>query len=77
MDLISSLLEKGYDIHITCEARRTEKDNTGANLPNGRDTYGLYNYKLEGPKTIESEWPGFFAYEDLLADISKKVKFKK
>ena len=39
---IINLIKKGYDIHILCDARRTETDSTGKELPNGRDFYGLY-----------------------------------
>lgn len=67
------LVKKGYEIHIICDMRRTENDTTGEELPNGRDFYGLYNYKitdLEGTE-YENEWPGFYNIEDMLKEIEK------
>jgi hypothetical protein len=73
--MLRKLLKLGYDIHITCEYRRTDKDSSGKKLPNGRDNYGLYNYKLnDGEKTIENEWPGFYDYNDMLKDIKDNTE---
>jgi len=67
------LLKKGCEINISCDARRTEDDSTGKELPNGRDFYGLYNYKitdLEGTE-YKNEWPGYYDLEDMLKEIEK------
>ena len=73
--MLEKLIKLGYDIHITTEFRRTDKDSSGKKLPNGRDNYALLNYKLENDgDIIENEWPGFWNYKDMLKDIKDNTE---
>jgi hypothetical protein len=44
--MLEKLLKNCQEISITTNARRTEIDSTGKDLPEGRDWYGLWNYRI-------------------------------
>lgn len=74
--MLEKLLKLGYDIHITSEVRRTDKDSSGRKFQD-RDFHSLLNYRLEnGEDVIENEWPGFWDHKDMLKDIKKALKIK-
>jgi hypothetical protein len=73
--IINKLFDQFTEINFSVESRRCDQDATGKNLPEGRDFYGLWNYKLStDDETIESEWPGFWNHSDMLNDLAQKIK---
>jgi len=63
------LMSRKSTIKISCEHRRCDTDSSGLELPNGRDHYGLWTWKVD---ELENEWPGFFNEEDCFNDMIKQ-----
>jgi hypothetical protein len=63
------LMSRKSTIKISCEHRRCDTDSSGLELPNGRDHYGLWTWKVD--KFGKKKW---LAEEDLNEEEQKEWK---
>jgi len=71
LQYIIELMSRTSEIKIEIKIRYSDIDNSGLELPNGKDHYGLWTWKVDDK---ENEWPGFFKAEDCINDMLNQNK---